>query len=136
TASIIPRAATASISLRIVPDQSLDAVIASLTTHLHTEFARFGSSNRLTVSIEHAAEPWLGDPSNHAFRTLERAVVAEWGGEANGRQEGWRPLYIREGGSIPAARFLEREFGAPAAHLPCGQASDHAHLDNERLRVV
>jgi len=31
---------------------------------------------------------------------------------------------------------LEKEFGAPAAHLPCGQASDSAHLDNERLRLV
>ncbi|KAI1073791.1 glutathione degradosome [Whalleya microplaca] len=47
-----------------------------------------------------------------------------------------RPLYIREGGSIPAIRFLEKEFDAPAAHLPCGQSSDSAHLDNERLRVV
>jgi len=49
--------------------------------------------------------------------------------------KGRKPLYIREGGSIPSIRFLEKEFGAPAAHLPCGQASDSAHLDNERLRV-
>ncbi|KAJ8062745.1 hypothetical protein OCU04_008008 [Sclerotinia nivalis] len=48
---------------------------------------------------------------------------------------GRKPLYIREGGSIPSIRFLEKEFGAPAAHLPCGQASDSAHLDNERIRV-
>lgn len=48
---------------------------------------------------------------------------------------GIKPIYIREGGSIPTIRFLEKEFDAPAAHLPCGQASDHAHLDNERLRV-
>jgi di- and tripeptidase len=48
---------------------------------------------------------------------------------------GRKPLYIREGGSIPSIRFLEKEFCAPAAHLPCGQASDSAHLDNERLRV-
>ena len=47
-----------------------------------------------------------------------------------------QPIYIREGGSIPTIRFLEREFSAPAANLPCGQASDHAHLDNERLRVM
>jgi di- and tripeptidase len=47
-----------------------------------------------------------------------------------------KPLYIREGGSIPAIRFLEKEFGAPAAHFPCGQASDSAHLDNERLRLT
>lgn len=50
-------------------------------------------------------------------------------------RKGRKPLYIREGGSIPSIRFLEKEFGAPAAHLPCGQASDSAHLDNERMRV-
>lgn len=48
---------------------------------------------------------------------------------------GRKPLYIREGGSIPSIRFLEKEFEAPAAHLPCGQASSNAHLDNERLRL-
>ncbi|KAG2417628.1 hypothetical protein HFD88_008847 [Aspergillus terreus] len=48
---------------------------------------------------------------------------------------GVRPMYIREGGSIPTIRFLEKEFSAPAANLPCGQASDNAHLYNERLRV-
>ena len=47
-----------------------------------------------------------------------------------------KPLYIREGGSIPAIRFLEKEFGAPAAQLPCGQASDSAHLDNEKIRLL
>lgn len=52
------------------------------------------------------------------------------------RKTGRKPLYIREGGSIPSIRFLEKEFGAPAAHLPCGQASDAAHLDNERLRLA
>ena len=45
------------------------------------------------------------------------------------------PLFIREGGSIPAISFLEREFDAPAAMFPMGQASDNAHLDNERIRV-
>lgn len=45
------------------------------------------------------------------------------------------PLLIREGGSIPAISFLENEFDAPAAMFPMGQASDNAHLDNERIRV-
>ncbi|KAL9094925.1 MAG: hypothetical protein Q9165_002875 [Trypethelium subeluteriae] len=47
-----------------------------------------------------------------------------------------KPLYIREGGSIPAIRFLEKEFDAPAAQLPCGQASDGAHLDDEKIRLL
>lgn len=62
------------------------------------------------------------------------ATTSTGSGKSSGAKK--MPLYIREGGSIPAIRFLEKEFGAPAAHLPCGQASDAAHLDNERLRVV
>ncbi|CAI7615409.1 hypothetical protein N7533_005161 [Penicillium manginii] len=50
-------------------------------------------------------------------------------------RSGVKPIFIREGGSIPTIRFLEKEFSAPAANLPCGQASDNAHLDNERMRV-
>ena len=67
------------------------------------------------------------DPLEETLSTKETANPPE--------RTGRKPLYIREGGSIPSIRFLEKEFGAPAAHLPCGQASDSAHLDNERLRV-
>jgi di- and tripeptidase len=110
------------------------------------------------VRIDNKAEPWLGVRGNFIFRTLEEAVMRAWGGCGSGCGEGEKngaavslpanatngeekpkcrkPLYIREGGSIPPIRFLEKEFNAPAAHLPCGQASDAAHLDNERLRVV
>ncbi|KAJ6256187.1 hypothetical protein Dda_9022 [Drechslerella dactyloides] len=126
-ATVIPRSASAALSLRIVPDQQLSAVCDSLTSYLYGQFATFNSPNELRVSIDHASEWWLGDPENKAFRTLARAVEEVWGK---------RPLFIREGGSIPAVRFLEMEFGAAAAHLPCGQASDHAHLDNERIRVA
>jgi di- and tripeptidase len=124
-ATIIPRSASASISLRIVPDQDLTMIRSSLIDFLSSSYP---GSNTLRISIDHEAEPWLGDPGNRAFRALEEAIMEEW--------EGKRPLFIREGGSIPGARFLEREFAAPAAHLPCGQESDAAHLDNERLRLV
>jgi di- and tripeptidase len=33
-------------------------------------------------------------------------------------------------------RWLEKVFGASAVNLPMGQASDHAHLVDERLRVL
>lgn len=104
-----------------------------LVSYLRSEYSSFNSHNKLDITIDHEAEPWLGDPENDAFRTLEEAVMDVW---SEGNEERVRPLYIREGGSIPTARFLEKEFGAPAAHLPCGQASDQAHLDDERLRLV
>jgi len=232
-ATIIPRSAKVALSLRLVPNQTADEISKMLTEHLHSEFEKLESANKLTVSIDHMAEPWLGDVTNKIFETLEEAVIEVWEmkneksrrlskpqlpipehnrkesmsrpspttsnmlarqsvetaidefesdvnhaeigdkdndgtlassnktlhgqdfirGPSLSKQEGpsqpssslpvnvkipkkQKPLYIREGGSIPAIRFLELEFNAPAAHLPCGQASDSAHLDNERLRLI
>lgn len=195
--TIIPRLAKASVSLRLVPNQTAEEVAQSLTSFLHEQFDDMDSKNELTVNIDHLAEPWLGDYKNQIFKTLEEAVMEAWSTEALSsalarrrpsstiattpplsalrkiapttsstlakgsmtpepsdseaehvppprRSSSYlpsltkrrKPLYIREGGSIPAIRFLEKEFDAPAAHLPCGQASDNAHLDNERLRLV
>ncbi|KAF2485583.1 hypothetical protein BDY17DRAFT_293926 [Neohortaea acidophila] len=231
-ATIIPRSARAALSMRLVPNQEADKVATALVEHLQSEFLKLDSNNTLTITIDHQAEPWLGDWTNELFQTLERAVMSVWGpidqshrrrssiapphitvppskdatgyfaakkspttssdlangsavspsplspmSQVNAKLEDFthtqtskkgtgsptkrrstgkrgasvteippapppapkplqKPLYIREGGSIPAIRFLEKEFGAPAAHLPCGQASDSAHLDNERLRLV
>jgi di- and tripeptidase len=149
--SLVSSHASANISLRLVPGQEVDQVIESLIDFLHDEFEQSESANSLTVRVDNKAEPWLGDPGSYIFRTLEDAVMRVWGmGESDKAEDqsengdkaesqgtkSRRPLYIREGGSIPAIRFLEKEFGAPAAHLPCGQASDSAHLENERLRVT
>jgi len=196
--TIIPRLAKASVSLRLVPNQTAQEVAQTLTSFLHEQFEQMDSKNELTINIDHLAEPWLGDYKNQIFKTLEEAVIDAWSTDTPGsplnrrrnsstvpsitpplngarkvapttssilakgsmtpepsdsesepypsvrRQSNYfplqakrrKPLYIREGGSIPAIRFLEKEFDAPAAHLPCGQASDNAHLDNERLRLV
>ena len=197
SSTIISRAASANISIRLVPNQTTEVIQKALQRTLNSAFDELNSSNMLTVKFEHAAEPWLGDPSNKIFRTLEDAIMAVWAptrperqaqatsptshisknttkglkspklapatsstfssmgtgmivqevskhqrkssskkGDSSDHQIPQKPLYIREGGSIPAIRFLEQEFNAPAAHLPCGQASDCAHLDNERLRLL
>lgn len=191
--SLVSSHASAAISIRLVPNQEVDDIIKSLTTFIQKSFATLDTHNRLSITIDNQADPWLGDPNNEIFQTLEEAIMEVWGpiGEtrrasvpgpkqalrkltngvsspslkptpattstlthgsdhtsiaANPLEEtndapkdtpkkGRKPLYIREGGSIPSIRFLEKEFDAPAAHLPCGQASDSAHLDNERLRL-
>lgn len=179
--TIIPRLAKASLSLRLVPNQEASEVARLLENFLQSEFSLLDSKNALKVTIDHQAEPWLGDFTSPIFQTLESAIMSVWGPSlgrrrssvqapkqnldyfnpnpnsvsddrpspttsntlANGSGEpdkqgfvAQKPLYIREGGSIPSIRFLEKEFDAPAAQLPCGQASDSAHLDNERLRLV
>lgn len=125
--TVIPAKVNAAISLRLVPNQTSNMVKGLLSSFLHSEFAKLKTSNHLKIHWRGSADPWLGDPSNAAFGLLHDATTEVWGVP---------PLYIREGGSIPVARTLERIFDAPAAQLPCGQSSDGAHLDNERLRIT
>lgn len=126
-ATVIPSRARATVSIRIVPDQDLDTIAASLTIHCQALFATLQSPNRLEVSIKHKADWWLGDPSSPYNVAMARIVEGVWGET---------PLWIREGGSIPGVALLERELEAEAVHLPMGEAADAAHLPNERIRIV
>lgn len=161
--SLVSSHANAHISMRLVPGQEVNVVATALTSFLQREFASLDSENQLKIRIDNKAEPWLGDPTNYIFRTLCDAIVEAWperfeacqgvaersnlgqdsgsilprqGSPEPSTAKPKKPLYIREGGSIPAIRFLEKEFGAPAAHLPCGRASDSAHLNNERMSII
>ena len=128
--TVIPSKVEATVSLRLVPDQGIEDIEASLRQHVQDEFARMRSRNRVSIEVEHRADWWLGSTESDEFRSLERAVRLEWelGNES--------PSIIREGGSIPAIAILEKELGAQAVHLPMGQSSDRAHLPNERIRLM
>lgn len=124
--TIIPRCAKAFVSMRVVPDQTIADISSKFEQHVCRVFSDLQSDNVISVRIESSAEYWLGNPEGAYFKAVERAIEKEWD---------MKPLYIREGGSIPAVRFLEKFCNAPAVHLPMGQASDQAHLHNERIRL-
>ncbi|RIA83883.1 hypothetical protein C1645_785306 [Glomus cerebriforme] len=124
--TIIPRKAEASVSMRIVPDQDIDEIVKSFKEFVEEIFSELRTKNNINIEINNKADWWLGDPENKFFKAAEQAIKQEWG---------VGPLYIREGGSIPALKLLEREFNAVAIHLPMGQSTDQAHLNNERIRL-
>ncbi|EFI27177.1 hypothetical protein CC1G_15002 [Coprinopsis cinerea okayama7 len=126
-ATVIPGSVKAQISLRIVPDQDLDRTSKSLIDYLKKVYHGFRSPNKLEISVNHTADWWLGRLDDPWFKALESAVRETWGEE---------PLRIREGGSIPSVPYLEKEFGCHALHFPMGQASDQAHLPNERISLI
>ncbi|WFD32134.1 hypothetical protein MSPP1_003179 [Malassezia sp. CBS 17886] len=126
-ATVIPNSVEASISVRIVPDQDLCAIEALLLEGIIHHFRQLHSTNEIEVRVFHRADWWLGSPDQPYAMALADAVEAEWGNA---------PMRIREGGSIPGIAILEKELGARAMHLPMGQASDHAHLPNERIRLL
>lgn len=133
--TVIPSSVEAQVSLRIVPDQQLAQIEASLRAHVASTFDALYATpasaagrvvrNKVCVTVDHRADWWLGSNASVYFALLRDAVRHEWKAE---------PISIREGGSIPAIAILEKELGAAAVHLPMGQSSDSAHLPNERLR--
>ncbi|CEP18781.1 hypothetical protein [Parasitella parasitica] len=126
--TIIPRSAQAAVSMRVVPDQTITDICAQFEEYVKEVFSESTESdNSISVTIQSAAEYWLGDLNGKYFKAVERAIYNEWD---------MKPLYIREGGSIPAVRWLEKFCNAPAIHIPFGQSSDQAHLHNERIRLL
>ncbi|GAA5873250.1 hypothetical protein JCM8547_008613 [Rhodosporidiobolus lusitaniae] len=125
--SLIPNSASASISIRIVPDQSLDDIVDKLKRHLQGSFAALRTRNSVSINIDHVADWWLGDVNSPYVAAMASCITSQWG---------ISPLFIREGGSIPSLPFLEHELGADAVHFPMGTSSDSAHLPDERIRIL
>ncbi|CAG8475440.1 4994_t:CDS:10 [Funneliformis caledonium] len=124
--TVIPCKAKANVSMRIVPDQDINEIVKSFEDFIKKVFDELKTENKINVSINNLADWWLGDPENQYFKAAEQAIEQEYG---------IKPLYIREGGSIPAVRCLEKKFNAKAIHLPIGQSTDQAHLNNERISL-
>ena len=45
------------------------------------------------------------------------------------------PLFVREGGTMATAPYMEKILDIPAIHIPLGAASCNAHLPNERIGI-
>lgn len=125
--SIVPRQASANVSIRFVPDQDPSKIEKAIMTHLGFEMRKRRSPNKLNVECVHKGDWWLGDPAGPQFQIAERAVKSVWG---------VAPEYVREGGSMPLFSSLAKTLDAPLVQVPLGQSSDSAHLPNERIRAI
>lgn len=125
--SVMPCKASAKVSLRFVPDQDPDKLVEKVQKHLEIEFLKRRSRNKLSVVCVGKGDWWLGDPKGKEFQLAARAIRSVWGVE---------PLYVCEGGTMPIFSFLSKTLGAPVVQVPLGQATDGAHLPNERIRAM
>ncbi|KAJ1913434.1 hypothetical protein IWQ60_009207 [Tieghemiomyces parasiticus] len=157
--SIIPRSARALVSLRIVPDQTLNTVTEQFTTYVHKLFdeavqshlalASFASPSASPLNTTPTTATDTGDTSNNRDCTLAVTIrnTADWwlgdtthqyfkaAERAVESQWGVKPMLIREGGTIGAVPWLENHFRTTAVNIPLGQSSDQAHLSDERIRL-
>lgn len=125
--SVVPREASAKISVRFVPEQDPAKLERAISTHLEFELKKRRSPNVLTVKCINKGDWWLGDPSCRHFQVAAKAVESVWGVD---------PDMVCEGGSMPLFSFLEKTLDAPLVQVPLGQSSGGAHLPNERIRAI
>ena len=113
--TVIPRSATASVSMRIVPDQDPEQICQAYEEHLKKAFLSLRTSNRLQISFGKCSSWWYADVEQSPYyQAASRALETEWK---------VKPIYIREGGTIPAIPYLEKVFKAAVVHIPLGQVS-------------
>ncbi|MEM1063731.1 MAG: dipeptidase, partial [Planctomycetota bacterium] len=97
--TIVPSEATVKITCRLVPDQDPAAITAAVEKHLRD---RLPAGVSMTFETYHGCPGFVLDPEGpHA--TAATAAID--------RAFGTKPVYIREGGSIPVVESLKRILG-------------------------
>eukprot|EP01069_Polyplicarium_translucidae_P003421 Polyplicarium_translucidae@DN2303_c0_g1_i4.p2 len=124
---LIPSRVKCNLSIRFVPNQTADSLVDRVRHHLQHEFKKRRSPNALSIDVLVSHQWWSGSRDSNVHKFAEKAIRDVWNTEA---------LWIREGGTMPVLGFLQDTLDVPALQLPIGQASDSAHLPNERLRIV
>jgi acetylornithine deacetylase/succinyl-diaminopimelate desuccinylase-like protein len=119
--TIIPASAHAKVSCRLVANQDpmdiaerLSACILKLSPPgVKTQVQFLGSGRPSLTPLDHPA-----------VRAAADALEATFGSQ---------PVYVREGGSIPACEKLETTFGLPIVLLGFTPPDDNAHAPNESM---
>jgi acetylornithine deacetylase/succinyl-diaminopimelate desuccinylase-like protein len=121
--TVIPAKATAKISLRLVPRQDPEKVVAGFREFVN---ANTPAGIRTEVRLLAAGPAVLVDPSHPAIETAASAFSEVFG----------RPtVYIRSGGSVPIVGELDRHLGIPTVMMGLGLPDDSLHSPNEKFRL-
>ncbi|MEN0109563.1 MAG: dipeptidase [Planctomycetota bacterium] len=121
--TVLPAKAGAKVSFRLVPDQDPGRVTAGLHELLQPLVP---PGAKLTI-VDHHGAPGVVFPLESPF--MEAAASAIEAGF------GARPVFIREGGSIPIVNTFARELGADVLLLGWGQNDDNCHAPNEKFNL-
>jgi acetylornithine deacetylase/succinyl-diaminopimelate desuccinylase-like protein len=121
---IIPAAASARISCRLVPDQNPQEIVVLLCDHIKSLMPP-----TVTYQIQ---EVFRAFPTVVATDTPEiRAAMA-----AYERVFGTKPELVREGGSLPVVASIQRELDIPVLLMGYGLPDDNMHSPNEKFNLI
>jgi acetylornithine deacetylase/succinyl-diaminopimelate desuccinylase-like protein len=119
--TVLPAVAMAKISMRLVPNQDPDTIAG-----LFEAFVRKIAPKTVELKITrmHGGKPWMTSYDNRYVQAAGRAIE---------RGFGRKPIFTREGGSIPVVSTFQEELGLPAVLFGVGLPDENAHAPNEKL---
>jgi acetylornithine deacetylase/succinyl-diaminopimelate desuccinylase-like protein len=121
--TVIPAHAMAKISMRLVPDQDPAAVQEQLRAYLA---AHAPQTIRWELTAMAGGPASISDPKHYAAVALSHAQETVWGK---------RPLYKREGGSVPVVADMQKILGVESVLTGFGLPDDNLHAPNEKLHL-
>ena len=119
--TVIPAVAMAKVSMRLVPDQRPERVAELFEAYLKKVTPR---TVELKVTRMHGGRPWMADFDNPFVQAAGRALEMGFGK---------RPVFNREGGSIPVVSTFQEQLGTPSVLFGVGLPDENAHAPNEKL---
>jgi acetylornithine deacetylase/succinyl-diaminopimelate desuccinylase-like protein len=119
--TVIPAVAMAKVSMRLVPNQD-PAKIAKLFEDYLAKAAPKTVEVKLTRM--HGGKPWMTAFDNPFVQAAGRAIEKGFG---------QRPVFNREGGSIPVVATFQEELGLPCVLFGVGLPDENAHAPDEKL---
>ena len=121
--TVLPSAARAKISMRLVPNQGFEEVTKLFTDHFEKIAPR---SVKVKITPHHGGEPAVTPTDSIAYRAAQKAIKESFGKE---------PIPTRGGGSIPIVALFEAELGIKTVLMGFGLDSDALHSPNEKYDI-
>ncbi|MBI4551169.1 MAG: dipeptidase [Candidatus Latescibacteria bacterium] len=121
--TIIPSRGMAKVSMRLVPDQTPDRIAALFEEHV-TRLAP--PTVTVTVKRHSSGKPVLTPTDQSAVQAAAHALE---------RGFGKKPVFIREGGSIPVVATFREVLGLPTVLMGFGLPDCDAHAPNEKFNL-
>ena len=121
--TVLPAVAMAKVSMRLVPNQTPDKIATLFEAHLRDITPK---TMELKVTRMHGGKPWMTSYDNPFVQAAGSAIE---------RGFGRKPVFTREGGSIPVVSTFQEELGLPSVLFGVGLPDENAHAPNEKLDV-
>lgn len=123
TKTVLPAYAMAKITCRLVPDQDPEKIYQSLKTYLEQNAPKTIRYELIKMDGGRAS---ISDRNSAAVQAMSKAMETVWGS---------KPLFRREGGSIPVVAQMQSILGIESVLTGFGLPDDNLHAPNEKQHL-